>query len=484
LVSASSWGNLIPPPVIRQDEYPPWYEPGKFRPYVNYLATKGELINLNQEVDSKYEIGKILWRYENETPPKAVMFSKVKGSEIPVVGGLYSNWRRIALALGATGRFTPKEMTEKWFKAINNPFKPIEVHDAPWYDTVIAGDSVNLMKLPIPTIFKSDGGPYITVGTGFCLNPITGVENFGIYRTQVIDEKHLHVWAAPVSDLSEIYKWCEEKGKVLEFAIAIGVDPVITFSSVAKIPHDMSGLAVAGGLIGEHIRIAKCSTVDIYVPTNAEIVIEGRIDPRNKSPEGPFAEFGGLYGRGVAPIMEVTCISMRKKPIFHTAINGPSAEHLTLTEQGFVPFWSTNIKEHLQQRFDCVRDVTIYWRWTMQTIVVAIEKTNESIPRKIIEETFNCENPKYHMPPVSWWARSVIIVDYEYIDIYNLVDVLWAVNSILPDSSRIFLRDKIPSWGFEYMTLGEQRESLRIGIDATKPIGLPREKIERTQVIE
>jgi len=455
-----------------------WYEPGGLRAFINYLASRGEVVTVEKEVDPQYEVGGYLWKYEHENPPKAVLFTRVKGSDIPIVGGLYSSWRRIGLALGIKDGLNSKRMRELWFKAIEHPVSPVEVSGGPVQEVVMEGDKVDLRKIPVPTLFEGDGGPYITAGVGISKNPATGKDNMGIYRMQVIDKDHIHVWGSPVSDLWDIYAYHIERKEVMDFAVAIGVDPAITFTAVAKIPQDVSEMAVAGALKGEAIRLTRGKTVDLMVPAGAEIVLEGRIDPSVATKEGPFAEFGGIYKSGTVPVMEVKAVTTRTDPIFHTVISGPSYEHWTLTEQGFVPFWSKNIFDYLKAKgFDNVLDVNIYWHWTMEWIIISLDKKTDEEPRKVINEAFKCDLKTYHMFPVSTWARYIIVVDKD-VDIYNFEDVLWAMTALLSQQEQIVTIPDMSSWGFEVVALKDSK-TLRVGIDATRPPPL-RDKIIRT----
>jgi len=454
-----------------------WYEFNGLRAFINYLQSIGEVVTVEKEVAPEYEIGGYLWKYEREVPPKAVLFTRVKGSTMPVVGGLYSSWRRIGLALGIKDGFNAKRMRELWFEAIKHPISPVEVSGGPVQEVVMTGDKVDLRKLPIPTLFEGDGGPYITAGVGISKNPATGKDNIGIYRMQVIDKNKIHVRGGSVSFLTDIYTYHKERKQVMDFAVAIGVDPAITFTAVAKIPPDISEMAVAGAMNGGAIRLTRGVTIDLMVPANAEIVLEGRIDPGVATGEGPFAEFGGLYKSSMVPVMEVNAITTRVDPIFHTVLSGPSHEHLTLTEQGFVPFWSKNILDYLKAKgFDNVLDVNIYWRWTMLWVVISIDKKTDEEPRKVIREAFECDLNTYHMLPVKTWARYIIVVDKD-IDIYNIEDVLWAMTALLLQPEQLIIFSDTPSWNYDVATLRDRR-SIRIGIDATRPLPL-RDKIIR-----
>lgn len=454
-----------------------------FREFIACLEKTAQLTVVDKQVDPLWEVGSYLWKHEHKIPPKAVLFNKVKGFSIPVVGGLYSTWGRIALALNVGDEhFNACKMRDLWFKAIDNPLKPINVSDGPVKEVVYERGEADLRTLPIPTLFKEDGGPYITAGIGVSKNPLTHAYNFGIYRMQVIDKDKIHVWGSPVSDLAEIYDWHRKRKSSMDFAVAVGVDPSILFTAVAKIPENVDAWDVAGSLKGEPIKLVRGQTTDIPVPAEAEIVIEGEIDPANESNEGPFAEFGGFYKGGVVPIMQVKAITRRNDSCFHTVISGPSYEHWTLTEQGFVPFWSKNILDHLREEgYDNVLDVNIFWRWVMQWIVISIDKRSDAEPLEVIEKTLECNASAYHMPPVKKWSRFIIVVDSD-VDIHRFEEVVWALTTYTTDPAKLALYPDVASWGFEAAFM-QDGKTLRIGVDATKPLAMSG-RLLRTRTVQ
>ena len=191
LHARSQNAEAVGPGFIKGEEMPPWYKPGDLRDFIKLLESRGELVRIKKEVDPKFEIGGYLWEYEQQG--KAVLFENVKGSKIPVVGGLYQSWKRIGLSLGASGRFGPSEMYAMFYAAMPKSMPPQEVSTGSWKEVILKGDRIDLSTLPVPTLFEGDGGPYITAGIGISKNPETNVYNIGVYQIQITSKNQILV---------------------------------------------------------------------------------------------------------------------------------------------------------------------------------------------------------------------------------------------------------------------------------------------------
>jgi len=455
------------PEVIRQDEMPAGYHPGEFRDFLQLLNKRGEIVQITESVDLKHELGGYLWAYEQKG--KAVRFERVKGATMPIVGGLYQTWKRIGLSLGQTGTFGQKETYGLFQSAMARALPPAKVPTGPVKEVILKGEAINMAKLPVPTLFEGDGGPYITAGAGICLNPENGLYNVGIYRMQVIGKDRILVWAFPGSDLHAIYKAYEARGQELDFAVAIGVDPALFATAVSKVPTNVDELAVAGGVRGKPVTVVQGETTGLLIPAYAEVVIEGRINPKERITDGPFADHGGIYKGGPSPVLKISSVVHRKDPLFHVILAGDSLEHCTASEI-LACFWGQNILDDLQAKFPGVKDLHLSWHGgTKKWVVVSVAgKQSEKEPKAIIEEIFNLATTRYTMLPVSSYLRTAILVDAD-VDIYNMKDVVWAVGTRLADC----------------VAIGEEKAKgyeLRLGLDATKRLGVAESVYKRTKV--
>jgi len=435
--------------------------PITFRDAVERLKRSGDVVSVKRPVDPKYEMGALLW--QNEQKGKATRFENVRGRKIPAVGGIYQSWERIGLALGVTGRFGQPGMYSLFQSAMAKPILPQEVSTGPVKEVLLKGAHIDLSTLPIPTLFEGDGAPYITAGVGICRNPETKAYNIGVYRMQLVDKDQILVWAFPGSDLHAIYKAYEKMGTEMDFAVAIGTDPAVFVTAVSKVPTDIDEMSVAGALTGAAVKVTKCETVDLLVPAATEILLEGKIDPKKRTMDGPFADHGGIYKGNASPTLRVTAITHRRNPLFHVVLAGDSMEHCT-TSEILACFWGRNMLDHLQSRIEGVKDVHLSWHGgTKKWAIVSLSKKRSAAePQEIITEIFNLTSQRYAMLPVSSFLRAVIVVDDD-VDIYDAKEVLWAVGTRLADST-VLQADKAK--GFE----------IRIGLDATKPMGAAPDK--------
>jgi len=450
-----------------------------FRSFISLLEDKGDLIRVKREVDLNYDLASILWNFEKEG--KAVLFENVKEKSFSAVGGLFQNLSRIHLGLNIPGKFNPEKISDKIGLALKNPIPYLTVESSPAKEVIEKGEDVNLNDLPIPIFFEEDAGPYITAGVCIVKHLDTVILNMGIYRIQVLDKNSIVIYGNPLSDIRKIYSMAEAKSYTnIEIAVAIGVDPAVLFAAILKPRTNLSELEIAGSLKGEPIKVVKCETVDLMVPCDAEIVLEGKVHVKKKVPEGPFSEIGGYYGKSLSPITEITALYHRKDSIFHAIMPGPSTEHFTLIN--IINFGMKKaIFRRLKAIFNDITNINVIWSpstGTMMKLIISMSKTSEDAPKKILETAFNL---KVGGTPISSFIKQVIIVDDD-INIYEPVEVEWAINSRTPDESRILVLPNIRSWHLDCAVRSDGC-SVRLGVDATKPLG-KYERLKKVKIAE
>lgn len=190
-------------------------------------------------------------------------------------------------------------------------------------EIVMQGDEVDLTKLPILTCWPEDGGPYITLPLVFTHDPTTGKRNVGMYRIQVYDRNTTGMhWQMHKTGMRHM-EAAGEKGRRIEVAVVLGGDPAYTFSAISPLPPGIDEMLFAGFLRRENARLVQCKTVDHKVPADAEIVLEGYVDPSERRLEGPFGDHTGYYSlAGDFPVFHVTCVTMRQKAVYPATIVG------------------------------------------------------------------------------------------------------------------------------------------------------------------
>jgi 2,5-furandicarboxylate decarboxylase 1 len=415
------------------------------RGWLTELETTGRLAVAREGVSLNDELAAISKRLELE---RAVLFPKPGGHAIPVVSNLFADRGWVADSLGVTS----DQLLTRFQDAVRHPLPWVEVEHAPAQE-VVHRDVDLLRLLPIPKHNELDSGPYITAGLMIARNPRTGVQNVAIHRCQISGPDRIGVLLLP-RHTHHYFRLAEEAGDALEIALVIGVHPACLLASQAIAALDEDEMEIAGALLGHPIAMVKCKTNAVRVPAHAEIVIEGRILPKVREPEGPFGEFPQYYGpRANREVIEVDAVTHRSNAIFHTIVGG-GAEHLVLGE---VPREAT-LLEHLQRSFPSVVDVRLPRGGTCRYhLVVQIDKKSNGEPKNIIMGAFAGH----------YDVKQVVVVDLD-VNIDDPVEVEWAIATRFQAD-----RDLLVVSGAQGSKLDPSSDggiSAKMGIDATKPV--------------
>lgn len=292
------------------------------RGWIEACEKEGELKRIKAEVDWNLELSHIATFNEKKGGP-ALLFENVKGYDIPVVISAFSTPKRMAITLGMPTTYSMCNMSREWMRIITKGLiKPVEVKDGPVTEEVIEGEKVNLFDFPAPHFYPLDGGRFI--GTAAFLitqDPETGWTNLGTYRMQILDEKSTGVQIIKGKHANFMMEKYKKMGKMMPAAAVIGCDPVNFLVSSTLISAETDEYDVIGALRGEPMEIIKSDLTGLRLPANAEIILEGEIDPVNFRPEGPLGEYTGYYsGKAKWGLpkswLNVKRILRRKKPIF------------------------------------------------------------------------------------------------------------------------------------------------------------------------
>src|ERR1700754_982620 len=259
------------------------------RDWLAHLARTGRVATIDKPVALEHELAAIAKRLDGT---QAAFFTKPGGHDVPVVSGFMSRRAWIAEAMGVA----EADLLARFRDAADQPVPSKEIPRAEAAcQQVVHTSGIDLHKLlPIPTHSEHDNGPYITAGLVIARNPRTGVQNVSINRIQVHGPDRMAILLLP-RHLHAFQKAAEAAGDALDVAVAIGVDPLTMLASQAITPIDHDELEIAGALHGAPLPVVKCVTSGVHVPAFAEIVIEGRILPNVREPEGPFGEFPKYY---------------------------------------------------------------------------------------------------------------------------------------------------------------------------------------------
>jgi 2,5-furandicarboxylate decarboxylase 1 len=425
------------------------------RSYLQVLEAAGQLARVHRPVSLDHELADVTAALERQSGP-APLFERATAADRgggpiaawPVFASAVANQTRAALALGCE----KGQVVEVMGRALDpeRAVQPERVEDAAWKANVRAGNAVDIRTLPIPVHAAGDGGPFITGGVTVSKDPVSGRGNLSYNRMQIKGPRefgfNLNEWRHTMQFL----KGQEALDKPLQVAIAIGLDPAITIAAGAR--YDGDELCIAGAIRGAGVKVCRGVTVDIDIPAEAEIVIEGYLAPHERNGEGALAEFHGYFGEiWESPVFHVTAICWRDDPIFQTIIPGWN-EHVYVGNVLPREPLLLNFVRHVSKN---VTGLHIPPYSSGFSAIVALNKTNPGEPKNVALAAMTA-----HVN-IKW----VIVVDSD-VDIYDPADVLWALNTRVDWSRDIFL---VPgAQGHEMDPTADMRGvHAKIGIDAT-----------------
>src|SRR6188768_3369264 len=428
-----------------------------FRQFLDRLRQAGELVDLHQAVDIRH-IATLV-----DQAKTALFFHKVIGYDVPVVSGIIRSKERAVMAMGCE---TFGEIEHKLAAAIAKPIPPKYVNGSPTRDVVMLGDDVDLYKLPIPMSSIYDGGPMITAGVVIAKDPELGM-NSGIYRFIVKEKALTGIDIVTPNNMRLFAQRAFERKEPLPISISIGTHPFEITGSGYRAPLGVDEMAIAGGLRGEAVDLAPCSTIDVPYIADAEIVLEAEILPTGWTwPEGRFGEFtrlmGGLHWN---PLVRIKAISMRKDAIYYNL-------HMPWENTWLAaPTRYTSIRQALKTANVQVKDINVtlggcaFWH-----AVISIKKAAGDGKNALLAALSVMD------------LKHVVVVDDD-IDVNNPMDVEWAIATRVQADRDVFIipgaRAKPLDPSLPVMPPGVVPTGAKVGIDATIGEGIPHERYER-----
>jgi 2,5-furandicarboxylate decarboxylase 1 len=428
-------GDTLQPAPFRQ-----------LRPWLHHLHDSDRLFVATPGTKLRHGVAALAKRLQRSS---AVVCPSPDGHSIPVIANLLCDRGWFAEAMGVP----EPDLLERYRAAAEAPLACREVSEAPVQD-VVHRDDIDLCRmLPIPTHNELDSGPYITAGLFISRHPTTGEQNVCIHRCQISGPDRIGLLILP-RHTAAFYRAAEADNEPLEVAIVIGVDPLTLLSSQAIAPLGQDELEIAGALHGVPLDVVRCRTNEVRVPADAEIVIEGRLLPQVREPEGPFGEFPQYYGpREDQHVMQVDAVTHRHRPIFHTILGG-GLEHLLL---GAIPREAT-LLSHLRRSFPNVRDVHLTQGGVCRYhLVVQLEKRSEGEAKNVALAAFGAH----------YDVKHVVVVDPD-VNIHDDADVQWAISTRFQAD-----RDLIVVSGTQASKLDPSTDKgvgAKMGFDATVPL--------------
>ena len=438
--------------------------------FINILEKEGELRRVKIEVNSNLEIAEIMRRGMYSDGP-AILFENVKGNEMPVLGNAFGSMRRLEIGLEMTD-FTeigqrivdmtkmdiPSGFLNK-IKKLPELSKMTASFPKPETNgpvTEITSNNASFNNLPILKSWPEDAERFITLGLVATKHPETGIRNLGVYRMQIVDDTHAlmhwqkHKRGAQHGEISK------DRGEKIPAAIIIGSEPATIFSAIAPVPEGLDKYLFAGITRKEGIKTVKCKTIDLDVPANAEIVLEGFVDPSDIRDEGPFGDHTGYYTPVEQyPTFTLTGIMRRKNPIYVTTVVGkPILEDAYIgkvIEQSFLPLIRMFHPEVVDFSMPAAG-------WFQGFAIISIKKRYPGQAKKVMMGLWGMGQLAL--------TKMFVVVD-EDINVHDMNDVIWAITTRADAARDTIIINNAPTDTLDpaspLVNLGS-----KLGIDATQ----------------
>ncbi len=404
------------------------------REFVNVLDGADELKRIKAKVSPELEVAEITDRVSKTEGP-ALLFENVEGSDIPLLINAFGSYKRMAMALGVKDineiadeiegmiKIGPPESLIDKVKILGilaklTNFPPKNVRRGACQDVVHTGDRISLDRLPIIKCWPLDAAPYITLPQVFTHSLKTGQRNVGTYRLQKLDERTLAMHWQIHHDGAGHHREYRAAGAKMPVAVAIGGDPVMSYIGTAPLPSGIDELLFAGFLRKANVPMVKCKTIDMRVPADVDIVIEGYIEPDETCVEGPFGDHTGFYSLPEEyPVFHVTAITHRKKPIYQTIIVGkPPMEDCYMgkvTERIFLPLIKMQLPEVVDMNLPLFG---VFHNFAL----IAIDKRYPFHAKKIMHSIWGLGQLMF--------SKIIIVVD-KHVNVQNVEEVFFYVGS-------------------------------------------------------
>jgi 2,5-furandicarboxylate decarboxylase 1 len=425
----------------------------RLRNFIDRLIDLGECEVRKEPVDL-VDVGGVL-----DGNPRAALFKAAGPEQAELVGNVMGSRKRLALALDTDERGLLATLNTR-LSRLHPPLK-VSSQQAPVQQVVLKGDEADLTALPVHLQHGEDGAPYISAGIDYALFPDTGFTNIGCRRIMLRGPRQAGVDLIAPSDMRAIYLDAAARKEPVPVAYAVGSHPADFLAAMTALPN-VDELAIAGAIRGQPVPVVKCVTSDIYVPADAEYVIEGFLDPAGHvEPEGPFGEYVGYYGVVKRnPVLHITAITHREDALFQTlTIGGRSLRHTDTTHLSAMKTesaaWAALLASVREPLAVCATPSS----GGMYNVRVAVRQRVPGDAKNAIAAVFGSHAE----------AKHVFVFDPD-IDVFSDAETDWAFATRFQAD-----RDLIVGSGFRVVPLDPSlqgaRTGAKLGFDCTIPFG-------------
>jgi len=417
----------------------------EFRELIEYLKAKNKLVTIDKEVDPEYELAAVATAVFKEYG-RASYFTKVKGTDLPVISYALADREAIAASLN----MKPDKMTHQWSEREEGKSAFNVVGSGPVQEVIER--EPDLTRYPLGIHSQGNNGRYITGGALIAKNPGALSQNASFNRCQLAGKNKLRVRMMPPQHLGLCFQHMEQQGKDMPCAIVIGAPPSLMYSAASKIPFERDEIEFAGALSGQPLDVVKCVTSDLLVPATAEIVIEGRVLANVREEEGPFGEFTDSFVPVMENhVMEIDCITRRQDAVYHDIFAG-GREDINLLGLPIESEIFNHIRKYIQiEDIKAVAALPFVFG-----AFISIKKRTEEQARNVLLSALAAYA----------WTQFVVVVDDD-VNVYDPDDIFWAIQTRMCPQRGVMLIPGVSSYTREDV---KDENVGKLGLDATMPL--------------
>ncbi len=429
------------------------------RGFLDMMERKGEVLHVREALSTRFEVSAVLEAFSQDG--SILHFENIKGYDTEVIGNICGSRSRIHSALNVSD---DRSLYERMIEAFRSPVKPRVVDDAAVMEVY---EEPDLHKIPVLTHYEGDAGPYITSAIISARSPDGKVENVSIHRLLILDRQHLAIRLVP-RHLYRLWTAAKKEGKDLDVAIAIGVHPAVSLAAASTAPFGISEFWIANKLLDNNLELIRCERVDAYAPADAELILEGRISAKKEVDEGPLVDITGTHDiRRKQPVIEVVGVMHRRDYIYQALLPGGCEHRLLMGLPREVMIYESVLK--VVPDVKAVNLTVGGCGWLHA--VISIEKQSEGDGKNALLAAFTGHPSLKH----------AVVVDSD-IDIYDPRDVEWAIATRFQGGEDLIVIPNVRGSTLDPSANQNTGLTTKIGIDATRPLGVPKERFKRATI--
>ncbi len=449
------------------------------RDFLALLEKRGQLRRISAPVNPDLELAAISDRVLALGGP-ALLFENVIGSSMPVAINLLGTLERVVWSMGLDRVEELEDLGHK-LSLLQQPKPPKNLSETkefagvlwdllkakpdidltpPCHQVILNEEALNIDELPLIRPWPGDAAGVITLGLVITKDPETGIPNIGVYRLQRQSPKTMTVHWLSVRGGALHLRKAAAMGKKLEIAIAIGVHPILVMAAATPIPVQLSEWLFAGLYAGEGVRLTRCKTIDLQVPSHSEIVLEGTITPGEELPDGPFGDHMGFYG-GVekSPLIRFKCITKRRKPIFLATFSGRPPKEEAMLAIALNRIYTPILRQQIPEIVDFFLPMEAL---SYKLAVISIKKVYPGQAKRAAMAFWSAL-------PQFTYTKFIVVVD-SAINIRDPRQLVWVIASQVDPQRDFFVLQNTP---FDSLDFASENIGLggRVAIDATTKVG-------------